>query len=119
MSTSSIPSPFAVSAISKFFPTNDLRSPWSCLSPRAATTAIVERSELPSSSATDARYAMPPADISLPPSIPYFHAFITPSSPFSSSGIWWWSSIAHLPAPSDLFSLDANPPPRSVIMQRS
>ena len=76
-SISTKPSSLAVLAISKFLPVNDFRSPWSCLSPKAETTAIADKSEFLSSSAIDARYAIPPAQISVPPSIPYFHEFMT------------------------------------------
>ncbi len=48
-SISSNPSSFAVFAISKFFPVKDFFSPWSCLSPKADTTAIGERSTFLSS----------------------------------------------------------------------
>ena len=56
---------------------SDFFSPWSCLSPNAETTAMDERSEFFSSRAIDARYAIPPAQISVPPSIPNFHELMT------------------------------------------
>ena len=86
-SISTNPKFFAFVAISRFFPVKDFFSPWSCLSPNAETTAILDRSWFSFAKDTAARYAIPPAQISTPPSKPNFHALITLSLSISSSGI--------------------------------
>ena len=117
-SISTKPSSLAVFAISKFLPVNDFLSPWSCLSPNAATTANADKSEFLSSNTSDARYAIPPAQMSSPPLIPYFQEFMTFGLSNSSSGIWWWSKTIQL-SPNVLSNSFAKPPPRSVTTWKS
>ena len=88
-STSICPLDFAVLRISKFLPVNDFLFPLSCLSPIAEITAMAARSSFFLLSDFDAKYVIPPAQISKPPSIPNFHALITRSLSYSSSGISW------------------------------
>ena len=115
MSTSKRPCETALSCMASFLPFMERRSPWSCLSPRAATTATAARSALRGSTASAARYDIPPPHTSDPPSMPNRHALTTLSLSFSSSGIWWWSSTTQS-EPSLSSSSPAMPAPRSAMM---